>query len=124
MPMAYRIDEARGWVLTTATGILTDDDILDLKAQLLADSRWSPGMHELADVRGIDRLDVTTAGVRRMAGQDGAHPALGAYRLAIVAPQDDVFGMASMYQMLTEQAVPGVMVFRDLDEAAVWLEAS
>jgi hypothetical protein len=124
MPISYRIDEARGLVLTTATGTLTDDDILGLKARLLADPRWAPGMGELADVRAIDRLEVTTAGVQHMARQDAAGPALGSYRLAIVAPQDEVYGMARMYQMLTERAVPNVRVFRDLEAAEGWLRGS
>jgi hypothetical protein len=72
MPISYRIDEARALVLTTATGALTDADILGLKARLQVDPRWSPGMRELADVREIDRLDVTTEGVRRMASWAGA----------------------------------------------------
>jgi hypothetical protein len=67
MPISYRIDDARGLVLTTATGALTDADILDLKARLASDPWWSPGMQELADVRGIDRLEVTTEGVSQLA---------------------------------------------------------
>jgi hypothetical protein len=124
VPISYEIDQARGLVLSTAGGILTDGDILSLKARLLADPRWSPGMRELADVRAIERLEVTTDGVRRMAGHDAAFaPAIGSYRLALVVPRDEVFGMARMYQMLTEPAVPYVGVFRDLAEAAAWLEA-
>jgi hypothetical protein len=122
MPISYQIDEARGLVVTTATGALTDADILGLKARLQVDPRWSPRLRELADVRGIDRLDVTTVGVRRMASWDAAvGPAIESYRLAIVAPRDEVYGMARMYQMLTEFAVPNVGVFRDLEEAERWL---
>ena len=60
--------------------------------------------------------------MRQIAGLDAAAgPALGSYRLAIVAPRDDVYGMARMYQALTEQAFPHVGVFRDLATAAAWL---
>lgn len=124
MPITYQIDAARGLVLTTATGDLTDADVLGLKARLLADPGWSPGMRELADVRTISRLEVTAEGVRRMAGHDSAvGPAMRAYRLAIVVPRDEVFGVARMYQMLTESAVPHVGVFRDLAKAEEWLAA-
>jgi hypothetical protein len=125
MPISYKIDEDRGLVLTTATGTLTDADILSLKALLAADPRWRPGMRELSDVRGVERLDVTTAGVRQMAAWDAAaDPAIGQYRLAIVASRDHVFGMARMYEMLTDQSVPGVSVFRDIDEAIRWLNTN
>lgn len=124
MPISYRIDEARRLVLTTATGVLMDADILRLKAWLLADPRWSPDMRELADIRNIDRLEVTTAGVQQMAGRDEAvGGGLKSYRLAIVAPRDEVYGMARMYQMLTEHTVPNVAVFRDLEAATAWLDA-
>ena len=46
---------------------------------------------------------------------------LDGYKLAIVAGDDAVFGMARMYQTLTEANLPHVAVFRDLDAAARWL---
>jgi hypothetical protein len=123
MPISYRIDEPRGLILTTASGVLTDSDILQLKASLLADPRWKPGMRELSDVRMIDRLEVTAAGVAQMMLRDAADAAaLASYRLAIVVAHDLAYGMARMYQMLTEQSVPNVRVFRDMEEAKSWLE--
>jgi len=124
VPISYEIDDERGLVRTTATGTLTTADILGLKARLLADPRWSPEMRELADVRAINRLDVTPDGVWQMAGHDDAvGPAINSYRLAIVVPRDEVYGMARMYQMVTESVVPHVRVFRDLAEAETWLAA-
>jgi hypothetical protein len=122
MPISYRIDEARGLVLTTASGTLTDSDILQLKARLAADPRWKPGLRELSDIRSIDRLDVTTKGVQQMAMRDeGDAAALASYRLAIVVSHQFVYGMARMYQMLTERTAPNVGVFQDMEEAKRWL---
>lgn len=121
MPIAYRIDESRGLVITTATGSLTDQDILGLKSRLAADPQWSPSMRELSDVRAIDRLDVTFSGVQKMVWRDENIPSIRKYRLAIIAPQDHVFGMARMYEMLTKRSVPNVMVFREPEEALAWL---
>jgi hypothetical protein len=124
MPISYRIDEAKKLVLTTASGVLTDSDILQLKSSLVSDPRWTPGMRELSDVRSIDRLDVTTAGVQMMMQSDELHArALDSYRLAIVVAHQLVYGMARMYQMLTEHSVPNVRVFRDMEEAKRWLAA-
>ena len=124
MPITYRIDEARGLVITTATGTLTDKDILGLKSRLAADPLWAPSMRELSDVRAIDRLEVTSAGVQKMVWRDEHLPSIREYRLAIIAPQDHVFGMARMYEMLTNHSVPNVAVFRELDEALNWLSES
>jgi hypothetical protein len=122
MPISYQIDEAKGLVHTTASGVLTDSDILQLKAHLVADSKWKPGMRELSDVRSIDRLEVTTAGVRQMMMRDERDAAaLASYRLAIVVAHQVVYGMARMYQMLTEHTVPGMRVFTDIEEAKGWL---
>jgi hypothetical protein len=124
MPVSYQIDEALGLVLTTATGVLTDTDILQHKARVVADPRWKPGMRELADARSIDRFEVTTAGVRQMTALDEHNAAaLESYALAIVVGHDAAYGMARMYQMLTEHTIPHVRVFRDMDEAKRWIAA-
>ncbi len=122
MPISYQIDEARGLVLTTASGVLTDGDILQLKSNLVTDPRWRPGLRELSDVRAIDRLEVTTAGVRQMMMADERDAAaLASYRLAIVVAHQLAYGLARMYQMLTEHTIPNVRVFRDMEEAKSWL---
>lgn len=38
-----------------------------------------------------------------------------------MVPNDLVFGMARMYQILTETSPDEVEIFRDLDEALRWL---
>ena len=43
------------------------------------------------------------------------------YKLAIVAAQDVVFGLARTYGILTQRHVPNIGVFRDDREAAEWL---
>jgi hypothetical protein len=122
MPLSYQIDEERNLVLTTGSGILTDDDIIQHNASLLSDPGFEPGMRELSDIRGIDRLEVTTEGVDRMVQHDERHaPEVKAHRLAIVASQDIVYGMARMYQSLTEQTVANVRIFGDIEEARAWL---
>ena len=122
MPISYRIDPERGLVVTTASGILTDDDIIELKRQLAADPDFKAGMRELSDVRAVTDLQVSTNGVRRMVAMD-ERPASTAnrHKLAIVAGTDATFGMARMYQMFTESNQPHVAVFRDYDKARQWL---
>lgn len=122
MPITYRIDPDQGLILTTATGVLTDDELLDHKRALAADPDFSPGMRQLSDVRGVERLDVTPQGVRLMVALD-RHQAdqLGAWKLAIVTTADFVFGTARMYQTMTDEELKHVQVFRDMAEARSWL---
>jgi hypothetical protein len=122
MPIAYRIDEEEGVVFTTATGVLTDDDILQHKSRLANDTKFKPGMRELSDVRGIESFSVTAAGVRNMASEDERHAArIASHRLAIVVSAEVAYDMACMYQNLTNKDLVAVEIFRNMEEARVWL---
>ncbi len=125
MPISYHIDVERRLVLTRASGTLTDADVLALKTRLTQDPDFVPGMRELSDCRGIERLDVTPAGVRAMVQQDQRQGADGPHRLALVLSKDVAFGMARMYQSLAgSNEQDHVGVFRDIDEAKAWLEST
>ncbi len=122
MPISYVIDAERNLVVTTASGTLTNDDVIQLKDRLAQDPGFKPGMSELSDVRSIDHLEVTPAGVRAMVRQDERAATQGASgKLALVVSQDVAYGMARMYQMLTESHTPNVGIFRDIGEARAWL---
>jgi len=122
MPISYHIDRQFGVARTTARGVLTEEELLAHKRRLLDDPFFGSGMVELSDVRGIDRLDVTPHGIRQFVAQDAKDQRrLQDYKLAIVASEDVVYGMARMYQALTGDYVPHVAVFRDPAEAATWL---
>jgi hypothetical protein len=122
MPITYHIDSARNLVVTHAVGVLTDEDVLRHKHRLAADPDFTAGMCELSDVRGVTDLRITPEGVRAMVSTDVSHASrLQAHKLAIVAAEDVVFGMARMYEVLAERHGPSVGVFRDVLEAARWL---
>jgi hypothetical protein len=77
---------------------------------------------ELSDVRGVERLDVTPDGIREFVQLDATDSGrLQGYKLAIVASEDVVFGMARMYQTRTSSHLPNVKVFRTLEDAEAWL---
>jgi hypothetical protein len=122
MPITYRIDTDQGLILTAATGVLTDEELLKHKRALAADPDFSPGMRQLSDVRGVERLEVTPEGVRLMVALDRDQAdQLGDWRLAIVTTADFVFGTARMYQSMTDEEQNRVQVFRDMAEARSWL---
>ena len=99
--------------------------VLELELEkLLRDPASAEAIGQLSDLRLIERLAVTTAGVHAMVRHDEKNEQARARRLAIVATEDVVFGMARMYQMLGGRENNGVGVFRGLDEALQWLKAA
>jgi hypothetical protein len=125
MAITYAIDSGLGVVFTKATGVLTDDELVAHKQDLLRDPAFKPGMVELSDVRGVERLEVTPEGIRRFVAQDKASAdQLRGFKLAIVASKDVVYGMARMYELRTDGDPLLVNVFRDMEEARTWLGLS
>jgi hypothetical protein len=122
MPIDYSIDDQRKIVLTRAWGTLTDEDLLLHKDRLSRDPAFTSELRQLSDIRAIERLEVTTKGVGAMVAHDSRHPAQrDAHRLALVVPNDEVFGMARMYQLMAGGERP-VRVFRSMADAEAWLE--
>lgn len=122
MPISYEINKEEELIYTTASGSLDDADIAGFKQKLLSDPDYSPGMKELSDLRAVDEFRVTIAGISRFAGMDEESVEMvKEHRLAIVATEDVIFGMARMYQLQTEKAKPNVQIFRDLQPAREWL---
>ncbi len=74
---------------------------------------------------GVLREEELLARKRALLSQDEADAAkLEGCRLAIVASEDLVYGMARMYEMQVGALPPSVGVFRDMAEAEAWLEES
>jgi hypothetical protein len=123
MPISYRIDPERSLILSTASGVVTDEHVLAHKKALNADPDYDASMKELTDLRAVTELDVTTQGIAAMASYDHDNPNTeGRHRLALVASESLVFGMARMYQMTTVESDSRVGVFRTMEDARAWLD--
>ena len=121
--MGYRftIDPGRKMVSTTVTDALLDSDPGEYLAEVLAHPDYGPGYSALVVCRDVKLGAFTVSGVRRLVDSTRrAERDLGATRVAIVASQPVVYGMARMYQMLRE-APYELRVFRDLAGAEAWL---
>ena len=122
MPISYVIDKEQGVALATASGELTENDLLEHKRKLFSDPEFRSGFVELSDVRFIEKLNVSPEGIRKFVAQDSADaPGNKEYKLAIVVSQDLAFGMGRMYEMSTSKNFSNVRIFRDMQEARTWL---
>jgi hypothetical protein len=76
------------------------------------------------DLRAVTYMGVTSNGLRRLMGLFAEADSRGIRtRCAIVAPEDAVFGVSRMWQLMREDEVAEEMsVFRAMREAEDWLE--
>ena len=125
MPITYQIDEAAGRVTLQFLGTVTDGDLMAAFQQLYHDPRHRLGMGELTDCRQVERVEITSEGLQRLAEAsagllDGPNTA---WKVAVLVPasSDLLFGLSRMYELLREGSPEHVRVFRDVGEAERWL---
>ncbi len=119
MPTTYEINAARGVIIVTVTGDLTDEGLFDMHRRLAGDPAVKPNFAALFDLRQANGVAVTTDGVRALA--DLPLVLSPESRRAVVVPTDLGFGMARMYGMRRGNQGGTVEVFRDFAEASHWI---
>jgi hypothetical protein len=117
MAATYRLDPDRGLVLVTLEGPVTCADLDAFRARLRQDPGYDPTWPALVDASALNPAGLTTNALRARAAEIRPSPV----RVAIVAPADVVFGLARMYQMMSEGRGNHIEVFRGMDEALAWL---
>jgi len=118
MSSSFTVDPARSLVLSRGWGPLTSADLTQYARLLADDPRFRPDFCQLCDLREVTEVRVGASGIREVAA---LNPFGAGARRAVVVGSDVVFGLARMYQMLTESSPDEVEIFRDLDEALRWL---
>ncbi len=112
--VVHDFDSALGLLVVEFTGVIKvsdfTEDYLDVPA----------GTRELIDTRRATETELTTADLRYLAERDTKRPTRIS-KVAIVADSDVGFGLARMYQSLSDGQETEVSVFRDEGEARAWL---
>lgn len=122
-PIEFSIDRDAGVRVAAFRGVVTDADLMQAYESLLGDPQYDPTLHDLVDMSGVERLEVSAKAIRELVKRYARVDELGIRtRLAIVAPSDVAFGVARMYEMLRGDDVPEeIHVFRAIAEAQAWL---
>jgi hypothetical protein len=123
MPLTYNIDPTAGVARMECRGVLTNEDVLDTLERLHGDPARQPGMPTFVDCRSIEEMRVTPAGMQAAASLKAAlvDPGQPPWAVAIVAPQEEVFWVARIYEVLRVGSPERVRVFRDPAAAERWL---
>ena len=123
MSISFKIYEDQRFFLSTWVGPISDSDLISSYKKLLEDKKFKPGFHELADARKAGLSGITGEGFHRLSSMVESHLAgkCKEFKTAIIAPTDFHFGMSRMYQIISDEKIENVMVFREPSEAIKWL---
>lgn len=118
----FRVDAVHRVRIAEFRGTVDDDELLGSYARLVEEPGYDPTLHDMVDMRGVDRLDVSAATLRRLVEMFAPiEPRDPPTRLAIVAPKDHIYGLGRMYEMLSNDTPEDIRVFREYAPAAKWL---
>jgi hypothetical protein len=123
MSIAYRILPERALAVVWLAGDVTLLEILTSGAQMFGEPAWQPGFRILCDYRRASHVLGDHEQIRQLVAQDRDNDArLRGTLCAVVAEKDHVFGLARMWEMLSEGSAFEACTFRVYAEALAWLE--
>jgi hypothetical protein len=96
-------------------GLVTDAILLDCYEAAAKYRTSHPPCRGLWDFSEVSNFDVSSNCIRQMVWMAPIIPA--GYMRVVVAPQDYLYGMMRMLQILSEESRPELHVVRTLDEA-------
>ncbi len=121
MPVTYQIDAARERIHTMCSRPLTFTEVVDHFRTLKVDPACTGHLDVLLDVSDADSLPATNQ-LGAVSAELSAVRAKVEFGLcAIIAPQDAMFGVMRMFEILAGPYFRAIRVFRRADEAEAWL---
>jgi hypothetical protein len=109
------LDESQGVLLIRFEGAVNDQVLLERFGRV---REWLAGhgyYSSITDFSAVDSFEVTAQGVNRLAADAPLVP--DRYRRVVVAPQDEIYGMTRMFEMLGSGTRDRVDVVRTMAEA-------
>jgi len=111
-------------LVATFEGILTDDDFIRCFTEIVSISIEEPNTSLLVDLSGTERISVRSRTVRRAADLFKSLSKSVTRKVAIIAPREEIFGMARMYELMRPPSPSDLTVFRTATGAKEWLGVS
>jgi hypothetical protein len=113
MPIRYVVSRARRVVLTTWSGYVTVDEIIQNAKRLCINPDFDSTFSELVDLRDLSGTNATAADLSYFSEEHD--PFSVGSRRAVFAPSELAFGIARMYEILRGEA-GNLAVFRTMEE--------
>jgi hypothetical protein len=109
------IDVNQRLVVHTFSGVLTDADISDLPARVSSHPDFDPTFSEILDFSGVTAGTFSTPALDAVARSNSSFSPASIH--VLIAPQDHLFGLARMAQVLAGKTRPNSVVVRTMEEA-------
>lgn len=120
MTISVKVD--RNKVLIRGKGRLTDTHIFIAHKMKVEHDDYRPGLPVLCDFTGVTETSVTPFSLKMLADMQLFTPELFLdSHMAIIAPDERVYGQAKMFQILTSELPRKLEIFREKREAIQWL---
>jgi len=121
MPVTYSIDEAGKLIRTVCSSPITLADVIDHFRELRDDQACPQYLDVLLNVTAVDGAPDSRelSAVSQELWTVNKKIKFGV--CAIVADRDAMFGMMRMFEVFAQRYFVAIRVFRDTDEAEVWL---
>jgi hypothetical protein len=116
-------DEVNKILLVRFDGHLTDELLLEGYATIRQYSISTDSQAAIFDFSDVTRFDITSKFVRRLAQNEPAMPKADQRPRIAVVPQTHAFGLARMFQIVSETTRPLFSVVRTVDDALEVLRA-
>lgn len=122
MEWEIRLAEDGSRLTIRAWGQAELQGFLDYIRQALEHPGWKPGTPVLIDLSALDLASFPADHLRTLATSEGVNKdRIGPSRIALLVARPVEFGMARMWELLTQDRGMTRRVFYALDEAEAWL---
>ncbi|MEZ4589449.1 MAG: hypothetical protein R2909_23990 [Gemmatimonadales bacterium] len=119
MPISFALDDRAGILRTVFSGPITRTEVEEFVEELVASGLFTHP--HLIDARTAE-MSLSPDDNRALEAAIGRlRSGHGHTRTAFIPGRDVDYGMARMYGMLSDSSDPGFAVFRDVEQAVVWL---
>lgn len=122
MPTSYEINLPLRLVESQASGVLLEAEVTAHAQALKADPRFKPDFRQVWDMRLVTRFELSQEFIQLAASRSIFAPTA---RRAFIVPHDEGFGIARMFEAISEYfGRTQVEIFRDHESALAWLDSA
>ena len=119
---SIKIDKDMRMAHVKAWGKVTSRELKNIFFVTVKHQDWTAGFNMLCDYNKIINFDVTSDDIYKIIEwQESIDAMIGDGRCAVIASRDLVYGMSRMWQTLSSGRSQKVCVFRQMNDAVIWL---